>query len=179
VAGARNVTTASKLPLVLSLKQIEKIQPDQEAALRLIDLLVKYRADLQDESKQDEIIVFIDFGLKDPAETEPATHDALVQFTKRFDTPKQAQEFNSGNCPKVFLKGTINIYPRAIENTSWYHQVKLELPDQTKPVLELRFMGLRGVFIYILDEIEKRLECTFFGLDGESVDADRQEVHRW
>lgn len=166
-------------PLIASLKQTEKVLPVQEAAVQLIELLVAYRAGLRDESKQDEVIVFIHFGLKDPSELDPGTREAIQRLVQRVDTPKEAQEFNSGHCPKVFLKGNINIYPRAIENISWYHLVKLDLPDQTKPILELRFMGLRGVFIYILDEIEKRLRCTFFGLDGEPVDAERQEVHRW
>lgn len=165
--------------IVASLEQAEKMQPAQQAAIRIIDLLIEYRADLQNETKQDEIIVFIHYGLKDPAEIDPATREVLARLVERVDTPKQAQKFNSRRCPQRFLKGNINIYPRAIENTSWYHLANLEIADQTRPILELRFMGLGGVFIYILDEIEKRFGCKFFHLDGESIDADRQDIHTW
>lgn len=37
-------------------------------------------------------------------------------------------------------------------------------------------MGLGGVFIYILDQIEARLGSIFFHLDGESIDADRRDA---
>jgi hypothetical protein len=163
-------------PLVESLKQIEKMQPAQEAAIRMIDLLVRYRTDLEDEESQDEIIVFIHFGLKDLARPDPATREALARLVERVDTPKQAEKFKSRRCPQNFLGGDINIYPLAIGNTSWYRLANLEMADQNRPILELRFTGLGGVFIYLLDEIEKRFGYKFFHLDGESIDADRQDI---
>jgi hypothetical protein len=166
-------------PLAVSLKQIDGMQPDLETSIQMIDRLVEYRESLNDEASQDEIIVFIHFGLKNPELLDPATRDTIARLVERVDTSKQARQFNTGQCPQRFLKGNINIYPRAIENTSWYHLANLEMSDQTRPILELRFMGLGGVFIYILDEIETRLGYKFFHLDGESIDADRQDIHAW
>ncbi len=166
-------------PLIAALKQVEKVQPAQEAATRMIDLLVEYRDALRDQARQDEIIVFLNFGLKDPANLDPSTRETIGRLVERFDTPEQMKQFNSRHCPQGFLKGNINIYPRLIENTSWYQLVDLDLTDQTRPILELRFMGLGGAFIYLLDEIENRFGCTFFHLDGESIDADREDNHAW
>lgn len=164
-------------PLVASLKQIDETQPGRETAVRIIDRLVEYRKSLNAEAKQDEIIVFIYYGVKDPAEMDPSTREVFARLVDRVDTPKQAGQFKGRRCPQNYLKGNINIYPRAIENTSWYHLANLDTSDQTRPILEMRFMGLGGVFIYILDEIEKTLGSKFFHLDGESIDAGREDIH--
>jgi hypothetical protein len=162
--------------LLSSLKEIEKMQPVQQAATQLVERLVQYRDDLRDEASQDEMIVFIKYGLKDPAELDAMAQDVLGKIVERVDTATQFQKFSRGHCPPNFLAGNINIYPRLIENTAWYHLVNLELADPTRPILELRFMGLGGVFIFILDQLEATLGYKFFHLDGESIDADRQEM---
>lgn len=53
------------------------MQPSQELATRLIDRLVEFRADLRDETKQAETIMFIKFGLKDPRELDPTARQVL------------------------------------------------------------------------------------------------------
>lgn len=163
-------------PLIDSLKEIEKIKPTQDAAIRLIDKLVEFRDELRDESKQDEVIVFISFGLKDPKTLELDTKEIITKLVERTDTPKHFLKFTSGHCPSKFLGGNINIYPRLIENTSWYRLTSIEKVDQNRPILEVRFMGLAGVFVYILDQIQIRMKCQFFHLDGESIDADLREI---
>lgn len=166
-------------PLIAALKQLEKVQPAQEAAVRMIDLLVECRDALRNEASQDEIIVFLNFGLKEPANLDASTRETIGRLVEHVDTPEQMKQFNSRHCPQGLLKGNINIYPRFIENTTWYQLVDLDLTDRTRPILGLRFMGWGGAFIYLLDEIEKRLGCTFFHLDGESIDADREDNHAW
>jgi len=64
--------------------------------------------------------------------------------------------------------GNINIYPLALENTSWHSTVEFASPKDA-PVLEIRFMGLRGVFKYLLDAMMEKTGDSFKHLDGESI----------
>jgi hypothetical protein len=64
--------------------------------------------------------------------------------------------------------GNINIYPLALENTSWHSTVEFASP-KASPILEIRFMGLKGVFRYVLDEMMAKNAASFLHLDGESI----------
>jgi hypothetical protein len=64
--------------------------------------------------------------------------------------------------------GNINIYPLALENTSWHSTVEFASP-KASPILEIRFMGLKGVSRYVLDEMMAKNAASFLHLDGESI----------
>ena len=84
------------------------------------------------------------------------------------DTPEQAEQFDSSACPDEYLEGNINIYPLCLENTSWHRTADLG-PRQDAPVYEVRFMGLRGIFRYLLEEMERKSGLSFRHLDGEKI----------
>ncbi len=163
--------TAGLDPLPGSLKDVQEIQPELERAIRVIQMLVEYRDALRDETRQDEVIVFIHYALKNPQSLPQDVRDAVGSLVAQFDTNPESRKFAGGHCPANFLAGNINIYPRLMENTSWYASISAEEDGTTPPILELRFMGLRGVFKYILREIRNRLACEFGYLDGEPLDA--------
>jgi len=81
---------------------------------------------------------------------------------------KQSATFDSGECPRNYLVGNINVYPLALENTSWHSTVEFASPKEA-PILEIRFMGLKGVFRYLLDEMTGKTGDSFLHLDGESI----------
>jgi hypothetical protein len=89
---------------------------------------------------------------------------------KKLDTDKQARSFSGQRCPTNFLQGNINIYPLAMENADWYKSIGLP-GDQIRPILEIRFMGLRGIFRYLLDTMQHRTGLSFVHLDGEDLSA--------
>jgi len=134
----------------------------------LVKTLLAYRNSLTDESQQDSIIVFVYYGLKQPSNLPQKAKAKLSNLVKQLDTAKQSTEFDSGECPKNYLVGNINVYPLALENTSWHSIVKLASPKDA-PILEIRFMGLRGIFKYMLDEMSRRAGVSFVHLDGESI----------
>ncbi len=156
-------------------KEIQKIQPELERAIGLIERLVEYRDALRDETRQDEVIVFIHYGLKNPQSLPQDVRDAIGSYVAQFDTPRESQKFAGRHCPANFLAGNINIYPRLIENTSWYGSMGAGEDGQTPPILEIRFMGLRGIFKYILQETQNLLACEFCYLDGDLLDPGIQE----
>lgn len=67
-----------------------------------------------------------------------------------------------------YLRGNINVYPLALDNTSWHDTVEFNSPKDA-PVLEIRFMGLKGIFRYLLDEMTAKTGATFVHVDGESL----------
>ena len=87
---------------------------------------------------------------------------------RQSDTAKQSADFDSGECPKNYLVGNINIYPLALENTSWRSIAKLDSPKDA-PILEIRFMGLKGIFKFMLEEMTRKSGASFIHLDGESL----------
>jgi hypothetical protein len=89
-------------------------------------------------------------------------------LVRQLDTAKQSAEFDSGECPTNYLLGKINIYPLALENTSWHSMVEFAHPKEA-PRLEIRFMGLKGIFRYLLDEMTRKTGDSFLQLDGESL----------
>jgi hypothetical protein len=155
-------------PLITSLNEIDKLSNQKEKAIRLIKALLPFKDSLKNESKQDSIIVFVYYGLKDPSNLSSATKGRISDLVRQFDTKRQSEEFNSGKCPKNYLVGNVNIYPLAIENTSWHSTVNFGT-SKVSPILEIRFMGLRGIFKYILSEIEAKTGGSFKHLDGEQI----------
>ncbi len=148
--------------------QIETFVGNQEKAIQFVKTLLPYKDFLRNEAQQDTVIVFVYYGLKQPSNLSQAARVEVSNLVKQLDTPKQSAESDSGECPKNFLVGNLNIYPLALENTSWHTTVEFAAPKEA-PVLEIRFMGLRGVFRYLLDEMTRKTGDSFVHLDGESI----------
>jgi len=155
-------------PLTAALRNIEGLSNKKEKAVQLVKTLLPYKDLLRDEPRQDSIIVFVHYGLKQPANLSQTARVKVSNLVGQLDTAKQSAEFNSGECPKNYLVGNINIYPLALENTSWHSTVEFGSPKEA-PILEIRFMGLRGIFRYLLDEMTERTGDAFVHLDGESL----------
>jgi hypothetical protein len=154
--------------LVADLRKVDELPNQKEKAIQFVKALLPYKDALKDESHQDEIIVFVYYGLKQPSKLSPPTRARVSDLVKQLDSAKQAAVFSSGECPTNYLVGNINVYPLALENTSWHAIAKFASPKDA-PVLEIRFMGLRGIFKYLLDEMSARTGDTFLHLDGESI----------
>ncbi len=151
-----------------ALKNIDQLSNQKEKAIQLVKTLVPYKDLLRNEPKQDSIIVFVYYGLKQPANLSQTARVKVSGLVKQLDTAKQSAEFDSGECPKNYLVGNINIYPLALENTSWHTTAEFASPKEA-PILEIRFMGLRGVFRFLLDEMTTKTGDAFVHLDGESL----------
>ena len=154
--------------LMADLKKIDELPSQKEKAVRFVKALLPYKDTLKDESHQDYIIVFVYYGLKQPSRLSAEARMRVGDLVKHLDTTKQAADFASGECPTNYLVGNINIYPLALDNTSWHSTAKLS-STQDAPVLEIRFMGLRGIFKYLLDEMSAMTGDSFVHLDGESI----------
>jgi len=154
--------------LVAALKATDELPDQKQKAIQFVKVLLPYKDALRDESQEGSIIVFVYFGLKQPSKLSPPNRAKLGDLVKQLDTAAQTAKFDSGECPTNYLVGNINIYPRGLENTFWHQLV--ELPSaKDAPTMEIRFMGLRGVFRYLLDEMTARTGDTFVHLDGESL----------
>jgi hypothetical protein len=155
-------------PLIVSLNEIDKISNQKEKAIKLVKALLQYKDLLRDEPKQDYLIVFIYYGLKNPASLSSTSKSQINDAVRELDTNKQFEEFNGGNCPKNYLIGNINIYPLALENSSWNKSTDVNNIKKA-PIFEVRFMGLRGIFKYLLNEYKAKTGASFVHLDGESL----------
>jgi len=165
VAAQKN--TALDL-LVVSLNAIDKLPNQKEQAIRLVKALLPFKGLLKNESKQDSIIVFIYYGLKDPSNLSPGAKGRITDLVRQLDTSKQAEEFDSEKCPRKYLVGNVNIYPLALENIFWHGNVNFGT-SRKSPILEIRFMGLKGIFKYLLDEMKAKTGSSFKHLDGEEL----------
>jgi len=154
--------------LMVALKSVDQLTDQKEKAIQLIKTLLPYKDFLRNESQQDTVIVFVFYGLKQPSSLSQAARVKVGDLVRQLDTARQSAEFDSGECPKNYLVGNINIYPLALENTSWHSTVEFA-SQKDAPVLEIRFMGLRGIFKYMLDEMTRKTGDTFVHLDGESI----------
>ena len=155
-------------PLIAELNKVDQLSDQKQKAIELVKSLLPYKDLLRDKSRQDALIVFVFYGMKQPSglsQTDRANVSALV---KQLDTAQQSAEFDSGECARNYLVGNINIYPLALENTSWHDTVEFASPKDA-PVLEIRFMGLKGIFRYMLDEMTAKTGEPFVHLDGESL----------
>lgn len=154
--------------LVAALKAADELPNQKQKAIQFVKVLLPYKDVLRDESYEGSVIVFVYYGLRQPSKLSPLTRAKLGDLVKQLDTPAQAAKFDSGECPTNYLVGKINIYPFAIENTFWHQLV--EFPSaKDATIMEIRFMGLRGVFRYLLDEMTARTGDSFVHLDGESL----------
>jgi hypothetical protein len=155
-------------PLINSLNEIDDISNQKEKAVRLVKALLRFKNLLRDESKQNYIIVFIYYGLKEPVTLSSIAKGQISSLVREFDTAEQAEKFNNGICPGNYLVGNINIYPLALDNTSWHKNVDFGTSKEA-PILEIRFMGLRDIFKYLLNAIETKTGISFKHIDGESI----------
>ena len=140
----------------------------KEKAVLLVKALLPYKDSLRNESEQDTIIVFVYYGLKKPSNLSQIARANVSNLVRQLDTAKQSADFDSGECPTNYLVGNINIYPLGLDNTFWHKTVEFKSPENA-PVLEIRFMGLKGIFRYLLDEMTRKTGDSFMHLDGESL----------
>jgi hypothetical protein len=154
--------------LIAALKKIDKIPNQRQKAIQLVETLCSYKDLLRNESEQDQVIVFVYYGLKQPASIPVGTRTKISNLVREFDTVKQSADFDSGKCPEDYLAGNINVYPLAVENTFWHTVVNFP-SHKDAPILEIRFMGLKGIFHYMLDEMTSRTGHRFIHVDGESL----------
>lgn len=150
------------------LKVLDQLPDQKQKAIQLVKLLIPYKELLKNESEQDSIIVFVNYRLKHPREISPPERAKIGRLVRHLDTPEQANAFDAGQCPVSFLGGNVNLYPLNLDNTSWHDIVTFDAPDDA-PILEIRFMGLRGIFRYLLDEMTVKTGTSFQHLDGESL----------
>jgi hypothetical protein len=155
-------------PLIAALENVDQLSNQKEKAIQLVKALLPYKDLLRNEAKEDSIIVFVSYGLKQPLELPQDAKAKIGNLVRQLDTAKQLSEFDSGKCPEDYLVGNVNIYPLGLENTFWHKSVKFDSP-KTAPILEIRFMGIKGVFRYLLDEMTRKTGDSFIHLDGESL----------
>jgi hypothetical protein len=154
--------------LVSNLERVNDVPDVQRKVEALLATLIDYKDLIRDESNQDKIIVFIYYRLRAPSSLSANAQNSISSMVRTLDTEKQARAFDSNQCPPNYLEGNVNVYPLAIENSGWYKSV--DLPgDRTRPILEIRFMGLRGIFRYLLDSMEHNSHLSFAHLDGEEL----------
>lgn len=165
ISGQRNHDFGA---LVTALNDADQLSAQKEKAIRAVKTLLPYKELLKNEAEQDSVIVFVYYGLKQPSEISPAAREKIGSSVRQFDTTAQADKFDSGECPSNYLIGNINIYPLALDNTSWHKIVEFDSPKDA-PVLEIRFMGLKGIFRYLLDEMTAKTGASLVHLDGESL----------
>jgi len=154
--------------LVTALKDADQLSDQKEKALQAVKTLLPYKELLKNETEQDSVIIFVYYGLKQPSQLSPAARGKISGLVRQFDAATQADKFDSGECPSNYLIGNINIYPLALDNTSWHKTVEFDSPKDA-PILEIRFMGLKGIFRYLLDEMTAKTGASFVHLDGESL----------
>jgi hypothetical protein len=154
--------------LVAELKAVDQLSDQKEKAIRLVKTLLPYKEALRNEAQQDSIIVFVYYALRQPSDLSRATKGKIATLVRQLDTAAQADKFDSGTCPRNYLRGNINIYPLALDNTSWHDTVEFNTPKDA-PVLEIRFMGLKGIFRYLLDEMTAKTGAAFVHVDGQSL----------
>jgi hypothetical protein len=154
--------------LLGTLDKIDQLSDQKEKSIQLVKALLPYKELLHNEPQQDSIIVFVYYGLKQPSALPQASRAKIGNLVKQLDNAKQSAEFDSGKCPDNYLVGNINVYPLALENTSWHNTVDFG-SDKRAPILEIRFMGLKGMFRYLVDEMTAKTGLSFLHLDGESL----------
>ena len=165
VAAQKNVSLD---PLIASLNEIDNLSNQEDKAISLIKASTPFKDLLKNESKQDSIIVFVNYGLKDPSNLSAGVKRRISDLVRQFDTKKQSEEFDNGKCPNNYLLGNVNIYPLALDNIMWHQHADFG-PSNKAPLLEIRFMGLRGIFKYLLNDFETKAGGSFKHLDGDQI----------
>jgi len=154
--------------LVAALKAADELASQKQKAVQLAKALLPYKDMLKDGSLEGYMAVFVYYGLKQPSKLSSPTRARIGNLVKQLDTEAQAAKFDSGKCPTNYLGGKIIIYPNDLKNTFWHGIV--EFPSaKDAPIMEIRFMGLRGAFRDLLDEMTLRTGDTFLHLDGDSL----------
>lgn len=154
--------------LLEELKKIDRLKNQKEKIVQTINALLPYKEPLRSDLDPDTIIIFAFYGLKQPADLTPLAREKIASLVRRLDTVEQSAAFDSGKFLSDSLIGNINIYPLALDNTSWHDSVEFGSPKNA-PVLEIRFMSLKGVFTYLLDEMTVRTGLSFVHMDGDSL----------
>lgn len=154
--------------LVSELRRVNDISDVGGKFDALLKTLIQHKDLIRDEANQDKIIVFIYYRLRLPSSLSSEARDGILPMVKKLDTDRQVRLFDSSRCPTNFLEGNINIYPLAMENAAWRKSIGFP-GDPSWPILEIRFMGLRGIFRYVLDAMEQRTGLSFVHLDGEEL----------
>lgn len=154
--------------LVAELKNVDQLPDQKEKAIQTVKTLLPYKDSLGNRRKQDSIIIFVHYGLKQPSQLSPLARGEISSLVRQFDKAAQADKVDSGKCPGNYLVGNINIYPLGLDNTFWHEAVECDLPKDA-PILEIRFMGLRGIFRYLLDQMRTKTGASFAHLDGDSL----------
>jgi len=155
--------------LATDLGGVSKRADSVQQAVSLVSALIAFQDHLRNESRQDELIVFLHFAMKRPAEVEGQRRTALTALVSRWDTPQQSQIFQSPRAPSAYFEGNINIYPFAMDNAMWRRSTSFEPTESHGPILEIRFMGLRGLARYLFAEFEQRTSLRLVHLDGETI----------
>jgi len=86
-------------PLVDSLIGVEQMSDQRQQAIKLVEALNPFRDMMRDEPHQDEVIVFITYGIKRPERLTPSAREQIGELVRRLDTPEQANQFNCSACP--------------------------------------------------------------------------------
>lgn len=159
-------------PLIADLRETDRLNDQRRKAVELVKTLLPYRDRVRNESQRDSIIVFVSYGLMCPSQLLPQLKGRISAIVRQLDTSKQSAAFGSGRCPENYLVGNVNVYPLDIENTSWHGTAEVG-PSKEAPILEIRFMGLAGIFRYLLDEMTAKSGLSFEHLDGTSLETEK------
>lgn len=154
--------------LVAELKEVDQLPDQKEKAIRLVKTLLPHKAALRNQAQQDSVIVFVYYVLRQPSELSPEAKGKISSLARQLDTAAQAEKFDSGTCPSNYLRGNINVYPLALDNTSWHDTIEFNSPKDA-PVLEIRFMGLKSIFRYLLDQMTAKTGAAFVHVEGQSL----------
>ncbi len=160
-------------PLMAALKNVDQLSNQKEKAIQLVKTLLPYKDLLRNEAQQDTIIVFVYYGLKQPSNLSQAARVKVSNLVRQLDTAKQSAEFDSGDCPKNHLVGNINIYPLALENTSWHSTVQFGFPKGC-PSVGNWVHGPEGR-IQVLDRRNGGKDRRYFPTSGWGIDIVRRQ----
>lgn len=155
--------------LIGTLRETDRLDDQRQKAVQLLKALLPNKNKIRDESQRDSIIVFVSYGLKGPSQLPPELKARIGALVRQLDTSKQSTAFDSGKCPENYLVGNVNLYPLDLDNTSWHGTAELGSSEQA-PILEIRFMGLAGIFRYLLDDMTAKTRLSFEHLDGTSLE---------
>jgi len=154
--------------LVSELMRINMIPDTAQKVNHLLTTLIQSKDLIRDDAHQDDVIMFIHYYLKSPSSLDSDLRTTIASMIGKMDSAKNARLFEHGKCPEKLLHGNINIYPLSMEDTSWYKVSGLS-GDPTRPILEIRFMGLKGIFQYLLDSMSHTSGLSFVYLDGDKL----------
>lgn len=167
--ATRRLTDPALLRAFLTdLDRLEKVRNPRDRAVALARMLVEMRESFRDDERQDDVIAFIQFALRRPQQLSNPDRDEALAAVSELDGPEDAAELEAGASPDEAFAGNVNLYPLAIENTSWF-EIAEELDGPPTPVLEIRFTGLRGLGRLLFRQFESATGLTLIHLDGDVI----------